>query len=394
MKKIIILLAFLTSTVAVNAQWISDGEAMSSVREKMNTLKADVDTIQEEGPDSTWKKDGFHVYMQSILDSVSIGTVTPTEKLDVEGNIQGDTVIAKMGIELGEGAAATDYSIFGIGEDNTGKITYYEDEDAWLFEEPIHIPEVASAQAIGDYGALYTKTDDKFYFSDGAGTEHEVSLTEVNIGEMFMYEATQTITINTQTVYHAVMGFETGSVNGWTFDAGGEDVGGGINAEADATQLQVTTVGAHGLVTGDIVSLSGMNNAGHNAVTVITLVDATNFTCDDITYVAGAGASTGTADEPSYLLAGSGATGLYLAAFSISGEPQAADTYKWELNLDAAAQDQIAIIREHSNNDLGSASVSGFITATAGMRLFLTVQNTTGVNNFVIENANINLHRL
>ena len=39
----------------------------------------------------------------------------------------------------------------------------------------LFVQEIATPTAIADHGALYTKTDNKLYFQDGAGSEHEVS---------------------------------------------------------------------------------------------------------------------------------------------------------------------------------------------------------------------------
>ena len=39
----------------------------------------------------------------------------------------------------------------------------------------LFVKEIATPTAIADHGALYTKTDNKLYFQDGAGSEHEVS---------------------------------------------------------------------------------------------------------------------------------------------------------------------------------------------------------------------------
>jgi len=41
----------------------------------------------------------------------------------------------------------------------------------------INIAEITTPTAVPDYCALYTKSDNKLYFQDGAGTEHEVTLT-------------------------------------------------------------------------------------------------------------------------------------------------------------------------------------------------------------------------
>lgn len=39
----------------------------------------------------------------------------------------------------------------------------------------LHLPEITTPTAIADFGAIYTKADNKLYFQDGAGVEHEVA---------------------------------------------------------------------------------------------------------------------------------------------------------------------------------------------------------------------------
>ena len=104
MKKIIILFAITMNCFSLSAQdWIEDGELMSSVRSKLNALKAEVDTLQWYGSDSLWKRDDSRawMYLANLGDSVSIGNDTATEKLDVDGNMKGDTIIATNRITIG-----------------------------------------------------------------------------------------------------------------------------------------------------------------------------------------------------------------------------------------------------------------------------------------------------
>jgi hypothetical protein len=42
-------------------------------------------------------------------------------------------------------------------------------------EGALHILETTTPTAIANYGAIYAKTDNKLYFQDGAGTEHEIA---------------------------------------------------------------------------------------------------------------------------------------------------------------------------------------------------------------------------
>jgi hypothetical protein len=39
----------------------------------------------------------------------------------------------------------------------------------------IHLMETSTPTAIPNYGAIYCKNDNKIYFQDGAGTEHEIA---------------------------------------------------------------------------------------------------------------------------------------------------------------------------------------------------------------------------
>ncbi len=74
MKRITILLALLIGTIAVNAQWISDGEAMSSVRTKLNNLKLDHDSVLENSI-IVAKSAGHHNTIQAALDVADAGDV-------------------------------------------------------------------------------------------------------------------------------------------------------------------------------------------------------------------------------------------------------------------------------------------------------------------------------
>lgn len=258
----------------------------------------------------------------------------------------------------------------------------------------MHLAETATPTAISGYGSFYPKTNNKAYFQDGGGNEHEISLVGHTIGEMFMYEATQTVTINTTNVYHGIFGFSTGDVENWTFADGGL-IDANIANEIDATDLQIETSGAHGLVTGDVVTHSDMNNAGHNGATAITYVDATNYTCDDILYVAGAGASAGIVNQPATLTAGTGAAGKYKISFSLSGDPDGVGkTFKWEMNQNGSMIDTVVAERKHANADIGSLGSGGFATIADGDKVWLSVKNITDDTNFVIEHGNVNLFKL
>lgn len=213
--------------------------------------------------------------------------------------------------------------------------------------------------------------------------------------EMTMYDASQVITINTANTYHAVMGYSAGSLNDWTFNAG-RVVDADITSEADNTVLRIVTSGAHSLANGDVITCTDMNNAGHNGVTVVTVIDATTFDCDDINYIAGAGVSSGVIDEPSYLEAGSDSTGVYSCGFSISGLPAGINkTYKWEIYVNSDECDNVVGEHKHAIADIVSISSSGvLVSITPNDRVWLAIEGVTDTTDFTIEHSNINLHKL
>ena len=74
MKKIAILLTILICATFAQAQWISDGEAMSSVRTKWNNLKLDYDSVLENSI-IVAKTAGHHNTIQAALDAAAAGDV-------------------------------------------------------------------------------------------------------------------------------------------------------------------------------------------------------------------------------------------------------------------------------------------------------------------------------
>jgi len=214
-------------------------------------------------------------------------------------------------------------------------------------------------------------------------------------GEWYIYSGSSSVGISAVNVYHAVHdSASAGILEGFTFSAGGT-IDSDIASESNASgQLQITTSAAHGLTTGDIVVLTGMNNAGHNAPTIVTVVDTTNFTCNNITYVAGAGASSGAVDEPAYLEAGANSAGKYFVSYSLTGVPAlATKTYKIEIYLNATAKDNTASAATPGSAYPANFSGGGFMELSAGNRVWLAVANTTDATDFTLRHCNLRLCR-
>jgi hypothetical protein len=167
-------------------------------------------------------------------------------------------------------------------------------------------------------------------------------------GGMYSYDKAIAFIIKSASSYHAVAlvtagDVIAGSLSGeWTFNAGrvvNADIAGETNAGG---KLEIQTLGAHGLSDGDLVVLNGMNNAAHNKPTYVDVTAADYFTCNDINYVAGAGASTGSVVMPSRLIAGSKSDGLYFATFTMVGTASSNNkNFKFELRSNLVGLDNV-----------------------------------------------------
>lgn len=221
-------------------------------------------------------------------------------------------------------------------------------------------------------------------------------------GGFYAYDKAIAFNILTAGVYHA-FGLRTpldivaGQLNGFTFDAG-RIVDANITSEADTGgKLRIVCSAAHGLANGDIVTLANMNNAGHNGVTVV-LLDATNptteFIANSITYVAGAGASSGAVYAPAYLQVGAASAGIYFASFTLDGTAANANkAWKWELNVGITPCDNI-VSERNSTNSLASMTATGHVVLAAGDRVWISGKNSTDTTDYTVKNANLNLHRI
>ena len=64
------------------------------------------------------------------------------------------------------------------GEFNNNVVKFGDNSAAWniqFMQSRIHMLETTTPGAIANYGAIYCKADNKLYFQDGAGAEHEVA---------------------------------------------------------------------------------------------------------------------------------------------------------------------------------------------------------------------------
>ncbi len=257
-------------------------------------------------------------------------------------------------------------------------------------ETAILLKETTTPTAVSGYGHIYTKNTDRMFFQDGAGNEHEIVEVDVEHGEMFLNGNGTPVTITTKDDPVALEGFSSSHLVDFTFVASKNGV---ITDTANNSgTLRITDV-AHGLITGDIVTINGLATPAQNGTTVITRITDDAFDCDDITFVTID--ETGTWQMGSYLLTPTGGAGTYTALMTNSATPGGTNkTYLIQLCIGNVAQVDAKAERKFGAADIGAFPVGGFITLADADRIWLSVTNLTDTTDITFKHANLSLHRI
>lgn len=208
-------------------------------------------------------------------------------------------------------------------------------------------------------------------------------------GCLQMYEAAQGITIQAQNQYHMLYGFATdGCNNGITFttSATGTITDTEDNGSGD---LRCTDV-AHGLTTGQYISLVGMGDAAHVGLTAVTVIGVDTYDCDDIAY--NSDNDTGNWIRGSSLKIDQGHGGVYSVSFAVSLVAAGANQdLRFEISKNATMIDDIAVEDTFGTSIVSAASGTN-LKLVSGDVVTLLVNNTTSSTNLTISHANMVLN--
>jgi hypothetical protein len=129
------------------------------------------------------------LYPHILGSKVGIGTTSPSAKLDVSGVIKVDTGAFALGSVSGVDRLqhTTDaFRFYTSGDEhimtiqdtgNVGIGTTSPNESLTVEAGKISLKETTTPTATAGYGKIYTKSDNKLYFQDGDGTEHNTTYT-------------------------------------------------------------------------------------------------------------------------------------------------------------------------------------------------------------------------
>lgn len=213
---------------------------------------------------------------------------------------------------------------------------------------------------------------------------------DVKSAEMYFDNNSTAQVIETANTPIMLRNMTVGELTGWTYHQG---TTAGITIFADYSGTVAGTVlvtsAAHGLVTGDIISIRGTTS--YNGVFAITKVSDSTFYITD-TWVADDGASDW--DQGDYLLAGVSSAGDYSMVFNVSGTPGGAGvTVKMQAVINSTLCTKCIGNRKFANNDLGNLVSASTLVIAVGDRLALVVESDSTAN-MLFKYGNISIHRI
>ncbi len=250
--------------------------------------------------------------------------------------------------------------------------------------------ETTTPSAVSGSGKIYTKSDNRMYFQDGAGAEHELVEVDVEHGEFFV-KGNATVTTITDANKGVAMELGAGDhLKDFTFVAGANGV---ITDTANNSgTLRITDV-AHGRTTGDILSINGLATASQNGITAITRIDDDTFDCDNLTFATID--ETGTWQMGAYLLVPAGGAADYRIEFKSSVLSASANkTYTIQGMINTSEDDGLFAEVRLSSADVSLIGFGGIHTLAVADRLWVCINGLTDGTNITLKHFNLSLNRI
>lgn len=260
-------------------------------------------------------------------------------------------------------------TVMGETTPAAGSFTTLKASDVVTLEKELIIKEITTPTPVDGYGKVYTKTNNRLYFQDGAGIEHLIS-NEV-YGEGWFYDNAVALTVETVDIPIAMQGPIVGELSDMTFNSGSTGVT-SVFADGTGGTVLVTSAG-HGLSNGAIITIMG--STSYNGVFEVSSVTTDTFKITD-TWVADDGVATWI--EPTSLLVNT--AGIYHGDAHISASVDGICTLIWMPYSGTTPIPKATTERKFPNNDIGSSAMSILIELSVGDILWMSVQSTSLVD--------------
>lgn len=318
--------------------------------------------------------DAINMLKVNVDDEIEVGGTLVLGAAIEAAEDSGAVTLVDMPVSATPAAATEESFTLKIDGDNILKV-YAEADSAGsiqnkkvIVECGVNLKEITTPTAKADYGAIYTKTDNKLYFQDGAGVETEVSVGCKAYGEGWFYNNSTVLTVETVDIPIGMHGVTEGECCNMTFDIGSA---GATSAFADGTGGTVlVTSNGHGLSNGAIITIMG--STSYNGVFEISAVTTNTFKITD-TWVADDGIATWI--EPSSAVVST--AGIYFCNAHISCFVNGVCTLKWIVYKNATMVTKLVAERKFPNNDMGTNAMAAFVDLAAGDKVWMSVQSTS-----------------
>jgi len=263
----------------------------------------------------------------------------------------------------------------------------------------ILIPETTTPTAIASHGQIYTKSDNFFYFQDGAGVEHRIAVSDyagILVDEnavattILLIDAFEPITIFDTDMPEIISNGDNTNYNitiGATADymisiaMAGSSAGNGKIYEVDTFEIAASGDAVSGATQANpcVVTATGHSFSNGNRVKISGIGGMTELN-GQIYTVAAAGANDFTLNDDN-------AGGIDSTGYGAYATPGTAFL--------ATGHDAAHAHRKFGNAaDVGSMSGGGIATLTAGGTLELHVKNVSDATNVTLESVQFSIRRV
>jgi hypothetical protein len=113
-------------------------------------------------------------YSMDITAADTFSSIRVVKTSGVTGRFDGNSFQVDTSHSLYLSGGPGGYGVY-VRCDRNSTVAYFDASGIKLEQGTLIIKETTTPTALSNYGKIYTKSDNKLYFQDGAGTEHELA---------------------------------------------------------------------------------------------------------------------------------------------------------------------------------------------------------------------------
>lgn len=255
------------------------------------------------------------------------------------------------------------------------------------------LPETITPPALANHAKVYTKSDGKLYFQDGAGNECEIRTCASYYAEAYKYADANKTIIDTVDIFHALQDLVEGLNNGWTWVAGtrGTDITTMATYDGGASTL-ITTTADHNLNAGDYVTITGTTN--YNSPYKVLSVPTTK-TFEINKAWDGNADNTGTYSRGDTYICNTYSGGIYTFDWGMSLEPDIPNkTFTGALMINDSVCTKCRARDYFSKSEYETIPGGSLFSVSDGDHITVVIKNITDAVDVTIRHSNFRIHRL